>query len=222
MADQLFTIHSYQDDPTTSGGGSPDSTFEAQINPEKFNYQASIRYNEEEGNQPGGTTKQTQGNDGGKLSVELYFDSTGVVPDGGVTVTERLEALQEAVYKVEGEIHKPMYCTVVYGDFGMHCKLESMSMEYLLFAPDGLPLRAKVSLSFVGHIDSEANQKENNLRSPDLSRILTVRQGDTLPIMCQKIYKSPFYYLQVAEINGLTNFRELEIGSQILFPPLEK
>ncbi|MEM7659762.1 MAG: peptidoglycan-binding protein, partial [Bacteroidota bacterium] len=166
---------------------------------------------------------QNQGNDGGNLSVELFFDSTGVVPNKSKeTVPARLQNLYDSIYKVEGEIHQPMYCTVIYGDYGFHCKLQSINVEYLLFSPDGIPLRAKAALTFTGHIDSEANQKQNHLRSPDLSRILTVRQGDTLPIMCQKIYKSPFYYLQVAEINGLTNFRELAVGSQILFPPLEK
>jgi nucleoid-associated protein YgaU len=49
-----------------------------------------------------------------------------------------------------------------------------------------------------------------------------IKFGDTLPLMCYRIYGDPKYYLQVAEANGLDNFRRLKPGTDIFFPPLEK
>jgi nucleoid-associated protein YgaU len=59
-----------------------------------------------------------------------------------------------------------------------------------------------------------------NKTSPDLSHILTVRAGDILPLMCFDVYGSSAYYPQVARVNGLTEFRQLTPGTQLLFPPL--
>jgi len=41
-----------------------------------------------------------------------------------------------------------------------------------------------------------------------------------LPLMCQTIYDSPAYYLQVARFNNLVDFRNLEPGTEIIFPPV--
>ena len=52
-------------------------------------------------------------------------------------------------------------------------------------------------------------------------RVRLVRAGDTLPLMCYRIYGSAGYYLEVAAVNGIDNFRKLEPGSRVVFPPLE-
>jgi hypothetical protein len=44
--------------------------------------------------------------------------------------------------------------------------------------------------------------------------------GDTLPLLCFQIYQESKYYVEVARVNGLDDFRNLEPGRQILFPPL--
>jgi nucleoid-associated protein YgaU len=49
-----------------------------------------------------------------------------------------------------------------------------------------------------------------------------VKTGDTLPLMCYRIYGDTRYYLQVAAINGMGNFRKLIPGTEILFPPINK
>ena len=55
-----------------------------------------------------------------------------------------------------------------------------------------------------------------------MSHAFTIREGDSLPLLCKEVYGKMDYYLQVAEHNGLTNFRELEVGSTIELPPLQR
>jgi phage tail protein X len=50
---------------------------------------------------------------------------------------------------------------------------------------------------------------------------VVVRQGDTLPLLCQRIYGDPGYYIDVAAFNQLADFRSLRAGMQLHFPPLE-
>jgi nucleoid-associated protein YgaU len=49
-----------------------------------------------------------------------------------------------------------------------------------------------------------------------------VKEGDTLPSMVYKIYGDYKYYLEVAKVNGLNDFRNLQPGKQIFFPPFDK
>jgi nucleoid-associated protein YgaU len=49
-----------------------------------------------------------------------------------------------------------------------------------------------------------------------------VKSGDTLPLLAKEIYGSSEYYLRVAEVNGIDDFRNLTPGQQIIFPPLAK
>ena len=58
--------------------------------------------------------------------------------------------------------------------------------------------------------------------SPDLTHERIVEEGDTLPLMCHRIYGSTNHYLEVAKFNKLKYFKELTPGSKIYFPPLEK
>ena len=49
-----------------------------------------------------------------------------------------------------------------------------------------------------------------------------MKSGDTLPLLSKAMYGSSQYYLRVAQINNLDDFRNLTPGQAIIFPPLEK
>jgi phage tail protein X len=59
-----------------------------------------------------------------------------------------------------------------------------------------------------------------NKQSPDLTHIRTVIEGDTLPLLCYREYGDSKYYYQVAQVNGLTDFKKLPAGMKLAFPPI--
>ena len=71
-------------------------------------------------------------------------------------------------------------------------------------------------------MDPATKQKTQNKSSPDLTHVRTIRPGDSIPMLCEDIYGSPIYYLEVAKANNLANFRTLKAGQKIIFPPLDK
>ena len=79
-----------------------------------------------------------------------------------------------------------------------------------------------MTATFVATTDKKTESKEKNNSSPDLSHVKLAKRGDTLPLMCQDIYGDVNMYLEVARVNGITNFRDLEPGTEILFPPIKK
>jgi nucleoid-associated protein YgaU len=101
-------------------------------------------------------------------------------------------------------------------------RVTEVSINHKLFKPDGTPIRASATVKFRSSIEEQKRAAQENRSSPDLTHVRKIKFGDTLPLMCYRIYGDPKYYLQVAEANGLDNFRRLKPGTDIFFPPLEK
>lgn len=225
MAGAVFKILGFNSDPSgkpyaIAGGG---MEFKAEIPPEKISFSKSVQWNNNKtANTSAVDVMQYQGYEQEQLSVELILDSTGAFgEDMKKDVSEQIKQLNAVVYLYEGSIHKPRYLIVnLNAQFGFKGHLQNMDIVYDLFGGDGKPLRARVSLQFVSHIDKETVQRESNNQSPDMSHVFTIREGDSLPLMSEEVYNDSQYFLHVAEINELTNFRNLKVGEQLLFPPL--
>jgi hypothetical protein len=216
-----LAIYGYNSDPGSGGAGNPDETYIAKINPEKFSFRRAVRFNEDENANTAGDAKQHEGYEGDTLTFDLIFDGTGIATQH-TDVEQEIEDLLEVAYDYQGDTHEPRYLIVVWGNFGFKCKLQNITLDYTLFKSDGVPLRAKASLTLIGSINSEVEELKANKQSPDMTHIKTVRIGDTLPQLCKDVYRDPKYYIQVARHNNIINFRNLRLGSRIVFPPLEK
>jgi Uncharacterized protein containing LysM domain len=123
---------------------------------------------------------------------------------------------------MDGDTHQPRYLKLTWGDLIFKCRLASVVINYSLFDNSGIPLRAELDTEFTGDIETSERLKKENKSSPDLTHSRMVKVGDQLPLMCEAIYGSANYYLKVAKINGLRNFRDLKPGQELFFPPLEK
>lgn len=162
------------------------------------------------------------------LNLELVFDGSGVSQAGTLgtppaSVTEQIEKFLSVCYQMDGEIHAPRYLKIQWGTgplSNFECRLESVDITYQLFDSSGSPLRATLNTSFINDLDRDKRVRLEAKNSPDLTHRRTVKAGDTLPGMCQAIYKSSAHYLTVARFNRLDNFRKLQPGTEIVFPPL--
>ena len=59
-------------------------------------------------------------------------------------------------------------------------------------------------------------------QSPDLTHIRTFKDSANLPLMAYDIYGAGDFFMQVAQANGLTSFRNIEVGREIVLPPIDK
>ncbi len=166
------------------------------------------------------------------MKFELLFDSTGVLSNqkeflsgfksaGEVTsVFDQIQAFRDVAFSYSSKTHKPKKLKLVWGDLIFKGVVKAWSVTYTLFQPDGTPIRAKGSLSIAESVADSLRVGEENRNSPDLTHLRVVKAGDTLPGMCQNIYGDSQYYIGVAEYNKLNNFRRLEPGTKLYFPPL--
>ena len=215
-------IEAYSDDKfqdKVSGGD-----FETLVNPENYTIAYKPEYEEQQGQGTSATQPKFLRIAPQDLTLELLFDSTGVFEDSDLTngIISRIEDFKKLVFEYDGDIHKPRYLVVKWGTLLFKGSLVDLNIEYKLFAPDGTPLRAVAKLGLKGSVDPDLRAARENNRSPDLTHYRKVIDGETLPLMTHRIYGDSKYYLEVARVNNITNFRKLEAGQELFFPPLEK
>lgn len=159
-----------------------------------------------------------------QLELKFIIDCTGVVEGTRKNdkVYDKVKALEHLLYTYNSEGHRPSYVIVSYAEFIFKGELCSMNTDYTLFSSNGVPLRAVVGLSFKGAMCSEEERKRYSKLSPDMSRLITVKKGETLPYLCNKIYGDSLLVRQVARFNNLNSFRNIPAGTELLFPPLKK
>jgi hypothetical protein len=198
------------------------SAFEVMINPASYKRQLSINYNKKKTLGQSSSASKFSAICPETLSMDnLVLDGTGVVELVGMTsVTDKVNALLAVIYNYNGQKHEPNYVRLLWGTFIFFGRIESIAIDYTMFKPSGEPLRAKVGLGFTGWMSNEEGSLRANQSSPDLSHLVEVAMGDTLPLLCNRIYNDPSYYREVARINNLSNFRNLEPGLILRFPPL--
>lgn len=202
--------------------------FELTINPESYNRKYSVNFSGTGKGQGGvigmpAPAPEFAGTEAEELSFDITLDGTGVVEASqGMTVSQQIASLRDIAYTFQGSDHQPSPVEINWGDElkAFRARLSSMSVDYTLFRSDGTPLRAKLSLNFIEALTPKEVATEADLQSPDLTHIVQVLAGDTLPLLCQRIYKDPTKYLAVAAFNRLDGFRALPPGTLLQFPPM--
>ena len=202
--------------------------FEALINPAGYEHTFKLSYAKNRVlGQPGTEAKYDASHPEKIVLKELVLDGTGVVKANQnstnstpASVKDQIELLKNVVYTYVGSKHEAPIVQLKWGSLLFYGRVESLTFNYTLFKPSGLPLRAKVTLTLIEYQSSEEISKEAAQESPDLTHLIEVKAGDTLPLLCYQIYQDCTYYIDVAKINNLTNFRDLKPGIKLQFPPL--
>lgn len=214
-------ITGYKDTKYDVKAATDPNPIEVMINPSSYSRGMGVDFTDEVAAGADGKSIAYNRNKGEALTLELWFDGTGAVPDApSKTVDVQIGDLRRLAYDVNGDIHTPNYLVLSWGVLLFKCQLKTLTVDYRLFAPDGTPLRAKVSAGFIGFHDNDDGRAAQNLSSPDLTHAILVEAGQTLPLLCHRVYRDSRYYLAVAAHNELDDFRALEPGTMLLFPPL--
>jgi len=202
---------------------SPSAQFTVLLNPAEISESYSITYDPttklgQSAANPRFAAVQAQ-----PVTFSLVLDGTGAVPsdDGPTDVKQQLKNLNNVIYRYVGSKHEPSHVQLVWGSWIFNGRLQSLTVQYTLFKPNGDPLRAKLTLTFKSATTDKEAELRADRQSPDLSHRVLVRDGDTLPLLCERFYGDPGYYIDVARFNGLVDFRRLQPGTRLHFPPLE-
>jgi nucleoid-associated protein YgaU len=209
--------------------------FKALVNPEGYTRSYKIKYKDQQASGTKSQQMKFEKIEPEDIEFEFLFDKTGALPgtfkatddegiqqEGKEGIWPDIEKFKKVVYDYKGEIHQPPFLIIQWGELLFKCVLRDMSINFKLFRPDGTPLRAVAKAKFTSTVENELRVRQEAKSSPDITHVRIVKEGDTLPMLAYQIYEDPSYYIQVAKANNLFNFRYLEPGTKIFFPPIEK
>ena len=167
------------------------------------------------------------------LSLELFFDSTeSGTGDEADSVTAQVDPFYRLV-KISGDLHTPPIVRITWSEGfpglaadgaaqprpSFDCVVTSVGRRYTLFNPNGLPLRATVTLSLREYRTLREQLEELNLQSSDHTRVHVVREGETLPHIAFSAYQDPTRWRLIADANRILNPRRITPGQALILPP---
>lgn len=171
-----------------------------------------------------------------KLTMELFLDSYEESDDEANaidvrTYTDRIARLMVASVD-ESEGKRPPIIQVTWRDapanlanpdFPFKGVLTSLRQQFVLFAENGAPVRAKLSISVQEYLTPEEVEQRFPRRSSFPARTYVVRQGDTLSGIAQAMWRKPLEWRRIALANPEIRYnpRRLIAGRRLVIPPIE-
>lgn len=220
-------ILAFADSKKAESGGvaEADDSFEALINPETYTLEYKLKFSESgQGQGTSGKQLKYEYTEPEEMSFEFLFDNTGII-DGTPreSVADDIKRFKEVLVEYKGDSHEPRHFKLVWGENSIFKgRVTEVAITYKLFNSDGTPIRALAKVKFKSSIEEQKRAAKEDKKSPDLTHVRKVKLGDTLPQLCFDIYGDPKYYLDVAAVNQLGNFRKLSPGDNLKFPPIAK
>jgi hypothetical protein len=228
-----LTITAYNDAKCTKQKSGVDP-FKVQFNPTTIGESLKIEYTDPKMAGQTDGVKKFQHVDSNELKISLTLDATGISGANGTkgssgmmgltsdsfSIPDEIAAFKKAAVEYDGEKHEVPFVNIVWGKLDFKGRLIQLNINHTMFNSSGVPIRSVIEATFTSAKDLITQAKEKGNASPDLTHVRTVQTGDTLPLMCQDIYEDSAFYLKVARFNNLIDFRNLEPGSEIIFPPV--
>jgi Contractile injection system tube protein/LysM domain len=172
-----------------------------------------------------------------KLTLDLFFDTTDRGMDAGAKSVTTLTDNFYSLVKMQSDTHAPPICSFAWHDPSFpganlppayaqqkrllfRCIVESVSQKFTLFSPQGIPLRATLTVTLREYKALDQQLKELNLQSPEHTRAYVVQRGDTLSGIAGKLYDAPAEWRRLATENRITDPRRFAPGRVLEVAPL--
>lgn len=159
------------------------------------------------------------------LTMELFFDTyapasrhSHVTPGDDVrNYTGKLAALLD----MDPVLHAAPVCKFIWGKLDFKAIIERLTQKFTMFLADGTPVRATLNVTFKEYKTVTEQLKEIGRQSADRTKTKIIKEGDSLWVIAALEYGDPGLWRQIATENKIYNPRILEVGREIVIPPLE-
>jgi nucleoid-associated protein YgaU len=98
--------------------------------------------------------------------------------------------------------------------------LARASQRYIMFRPDGVPVRARVQVTFNEFRNADLEAKEVKRETADYTKTYTVTAGETLSAIAGREYGNPKLWRPIALANDVADPHRLAPGARLVIPRL--
>lgn len=170
------------------------------------------------------------------LTVELYFDTTdhgtGAKARSVTELTDRFYGL----VKIDPKTHAAPVCSFIWGPkfpgdqlderYGnqrrseFRCVVTDLKQDFKLFSPEGIPLRAVLTVKLEEYVPLSQQVAMLNLQSADHTQSHVLAEGETLAQVAWEHLHEVREWRHVADANDIDDPRRLVPGRTLTIPPM--
>jgi hypothetical protein len=191
-----------------------DEQIPVMFNPEEYTVNKDVNYAQT--GVPGLNAPITQFVHGNAqtLEMELFLDTYEEHREGSRVLNRAGEDVRTLTRKVTDlmnvnpQTHAPQRLLFTWGEsFAFTCVLARASQRFILFLPNGTPVRARLQVTFNEFNNVELEAKESKRETADFSELYVVGQGETLSAIAGRTYGNPTLWRPIAVRNDIDNPR---------------
>jgi hypothetical protein len=154
-------------------------------------------------------------------SETLSFDALLDTSDSLKNVREEYVDRIANLMRINSELHAPPIVHFIWDSEIFQGVVSSLTVNYVLFTPEGVPLRAEAAIALTAYRPVEVQIAERPRNSPDVEKSRTVRRGDRLDLIAEGVYQDPARWRDIARRNGIADPRRLAPGRVLLLPRIQ-
>lgn len=165
------------------------------------------------------------------LKLSIHFDTYGPARDSiyGTEkdvskITDKLWDFMKVTTESQPDQNDKKHVPMVafhWGVFFFVSYITNMTQKFTLFDKNGIPVRAKVDITFTQYRDIEdrhAMPQNPTSGGGPVNRVHQVVAGDRLDLIANQVYRDATKWRYIADYNNLTNPSELTPGQMLVIP----
>lgn len=206
-------------------------TIDVLFNPSEYQLTDGASYSEKRVPGLDGPIIQYISGDATELSVSLFLDTyvpggsslLSAVPGLGGNSSTDVSAITKEIAEatsIVGSLHRPPKVTFKWGSLNFEGVITKVSHTYTMFTESGMPVRAKVNLTFRSLISPEDSKRKSPFESPDRTKYRTITEGTQLWSLAYAEYGDPEMWKLIAKENGIMNPLDVRPGQVVRLPAI--
>jgi nucleoid-associated protein YgaU len=155
------------------------------------------------------------------LEMELLVDSYEA--NDQAAAGSDVRALTQTVVSlmdIAPTLHAPPPLIFSWGSLTFTCVLQKCSQRFVLFRADGVPVRARLQVTFSEFRNVEMEAREIKRETADYTKTHLVLEGETLPSIAFKVYGDAERWRPIALRSGVDDPGSLVVGQRLAVPRL--
>jgi nucleoid-associated protein YgaU len=121
---------------------------------------------------------------------------------------------------IDPTTHAPPVLLFTWASLSFTCVLARASQRFIMFLPDGTPVRARLQVVFNEFRNVDLEAKEVKRETADYTKRYIVNQGETLAGIAALSYGDPALWRVIALANAIDRPRPLAAGQELVLPNL--
>jgi hypothetical protein len=153
------------------------------------------------------------------LDMELLFDTYDTASETKQDVRELTNKVMHLM-EIDPDLHAPPILEVRWATLAFTCVLARANQKFVMFASDGRPVRARLTVTFNEVVDPEQEAKAAKLQTADFTKFHRVMPGETLSAIAAAFYNDPQLWRPIAIANAIDDPRAVPVGQPLRIPAL--